>query len=115
MTDGLGTLQQMAALLARIDTRLARLEALVAEPAVEPMLTVTQKARQLGTSEGYVREHAVELGAVELPTKPGTRRVLRFPTTTPVAPSQPPAPPVVRHARKPAERRDLLPIRGHAA
>ena len=43
------------------------------------LLTVEQVATKLQVSTDYVYRHAVELGAVRLPTKDGVRKLVRFP------------------------------------
>lgn len=66
-------LEQLAELVAD------RLVDRIAETSVRPdtLLDVAGAARFLGVSTDYCRQHATELGAIELPTD-GSRRLLRF-------------------------------------
>lgn len=121
-TDIARRLDDLAADLA---CRLDRLETLLAahaSPTSDRLLTVAEKAAQLGRSPDYVRTHAEELGGIRQPTAttPGkrTRTLWRFPVTNPAVPRTPERAPVIQPLarRRPAvERRDLLPIRGRAA
>ena len=83
------------------------------DDAVTPMLTVADVARWLGLGEGWVREHAAELGGVKVGDDP--RAPLRF-TRAGVQDwiESRRLRPVVRPVRRgvPAERVKLLPLPG---
>lgn len=124
-----GVGSDLDALAARLDAlaqdlmrRLVAIEALLRAEAASPvgrLLSVRQKAAQLGCSTDFVRDHWRELGGIELPTE-GSRRVLRFPVESPaaapIAAAAPAPAPITRGPRRrPPARRDLLPVRGRAA
>ena len=104
------------ALVADLHRRLDRLEAMLAEvrsgPSADGLLTVAEKASQLGCSTDTVRTYARELGGIELPTS-GSRRHWRFPADSTLAPRshrEAPHPNPSRPKRRATARRDLLPI-----